>query len=104
MKKRKHKKNRPKEPEINGLSLRHVAQIVRRKTTTQVRDTPKNKIPRKRKHKGDFFVNNRNDLSVIYQVTKNMDRDYKFTLGENIKNESIYFISSEGLNALNVSS
>jgi hypothetical protein len=31
-------------------------------------------------------------LLQLYQVTKNMERDYKFTLGENIKNESTALI------------
>ena len=31
-------------------------------------------------------------LLQLYQVTKNMERHYKFTLGENIKNESTALI------------
>jgi HPt (histidine-containing phosphotransfer) domain-containing protein len=31
-------------------------------------------------------------LLELYQVSKNMERDYKFTLGENIKNESTALI------------
>ena len=31
-------------------------------------------------------------LLQLYQVSKNMERDYKFTLGENIKNETIALI------------
>ena len=31
-------------------------------------------------------------LLQLYQVSKNMERDYKFTLGENIKNETTTLI------------
>lgn len=31
-------------------------------------------------------------LLELYQVSKNMERDYKFTLGENIKNETTALI------------
>lgn len=38
---------------IDGLSLRHVSQIVRRKTTTQIKPSKKNTIPRRNKHKDE---------------------------------------------------
>lgn len=31
-------------------------------------------------------------LLQLYQISKNMERDYKFTLGENIKNEATILI------------
>lgn len=51
--KRKHKK---KDETIDGLNARHVAQIVRRKMITQVKEDKTKRIPRKRKHRGDFSL------------------------------------------------